>query len=163
MTKTNLPTLAEIATDPGAVSTLPLDALEAILFAADAQKATADAARNAVRTTLEKRYGERAAQAYLAEGKDTGTVHIHEGDFDLVCDRVKKVEWDQAELRAIGDKIAEAGDDPFEYLEQTLKMEERRFTALPASIAKVFAPARTVKPGPLTIKIVHRVEAARAA
>jgi hypothetical protein len=159
----NLPTLEQIETDPSVLDKLPIEALAAITDTAKEAKARADTAAKAVTALLERRYGDRIAELYRAEAKDTGSVHIFEGDFDLQIERSKKVEWDQAALAAAGDKIAASGDDPHEYLTVRFGVEERKFTSWPTHIRAVFEPARSVKPGPTTIKIVRVGEVGRRA
>lgn len=153
MTKSNLPSLSDLARDPDVAKGVELDAIEALLAQCAEQAATASAAKKTLITEVEGRYD--FSGAYLREEKDTGTVHIQADGYDLAGDRPKKVKWDQAELKAIAARIEAAGDDPTEYLDITYTMQERRYTALPASMAKVFAPARTVEPGALTIKMVR--------
>jgi hypothetical protein len=160
---TNLPKLEAIAADPGLLKSLELDALAALTEAARESKAVAEAVAKAITAEIEDRYSAKISEAYRAEAKDTGTVHIFDGPFDLTIDRTKRVEWDQALLSEAGDKIAAAGDDPLEYLERKLSVSERKFTAWPAHIRAVFEAARTVKPGPLTVKIGRRVGMGREA
>ena len=61
----------------------------------------------------------------------------------------------QKKIRETFDFFRSAGDDPEDYLDLTLTIQERRYTALPASIARTFEPARTVKPGNPTFKLVR--------
>ena len=47
------------------------------------------------------RYGDRAAAARRAEGKDTGTVRFDDDEVTVIADLSKKVDWDQAELATL--------------------------------------------------------------
>lgn len=157
MTKThNRPSLDDFLADPACLRGQPLGVL-AVLF--DETKALADKASVAKKTLtaeMERRYGAVVDLKYRADGKDTGTVRLPDGDFEIVAERTKKVEWDQGALRAAVDAIASSGDDPAEYVRSTLTVEERAFTAWPSHIRAVFEPARTLKPGALTMKIVAK-------
>ena len=62
-------------------------------------------------TALEVRYAARAAEARRAFGKDTGTVRLADGDFTVLADLPKRVEWDQTQLAAMVERIRAAGDD----------------------------------------------------
>ena len=65
----------------------------------------------------------------------------------MIADLAKRIDWDQAKLAQIADNIASAGEDPAEFIETTLKVSERKYTALPESWRKGFDPARTVRTG----------------
>ena len=98
-------------------------------------------------TALEVRYATRAAEARRACGKDTGTVRLADGDYTVVADLPKRVDWDQEKLAAMVARIRAAGDDPAEYVDLVYKVPERKYTALPESWRKGFEPARTVRTG----------------
>jgi hypothetical protein len=149
----NTPTIQEIAEDPNRLKGLPLAMLAELTEEAKAAKSLADIVGKAISSEIENRFAEPIADAYKADGKDCGTVHIIAEGFDLTCDRAKRVDWNQEILSSAGDKIAETGDNPLEYLDRKLSVSESKFNAWPAHIRAVFEPARTVRPGPLTIKL----------
>ena len=70
--------------------------------------------------------------------------------------RAKKVEWSQEDLKTIRERIAAANDNPDDYIEVSLNVPERKFTAWPESIQSTFAPARTVKPGSVSVKVTRK-------
>jgi hypothetical protein len=96
---------------------------------------------------LDYKYGEEARDRRLADGKDSGRVRLDDGDFVIVADLSKRVEWDQRELAAVIARIRDAGDDPAEYVKTRLEVSERAYTAWPQRIRAIFEPARTVKLG----------------
>jgi len=104
-------------------------------------------------TAMEMRYATRAAEARRACGRDTGTVRIIDGDYTVVADLPKRVDWDQAKLAAMAERIAESDENPAEFIETKLTVSERKYTALPGSWRKGFETARTVRPGTLKITI----------
>src|SRR5690606_27434028 len=105
-------------------------------------------------TALEVRYATRAADARRLQMKDTGTVRFSDGDFTVVADLPKRVDWDQQKLAAIIERIRATGDDPAQYVDLTVNVPERKYTAWPDAIRAVFEPARTVKTGALRIELV---------
>ena len=105
-------------------------------------------------TALEVRYANRAAEARRACGKDTGTVRLADGDYTVVADLPKRVDWDQEKLAAMVARIRAAGDDPAEYVDLSFKVPERKYAAWPEAIRQGFEPARTVRPGTLKVEIV---------
>ena len=58
----------------------------------------------------------------------------------------------------IAENIASAGEDPAEFIETTLKVSERKYTALPESWRKGFEPARTVRTGKPKFRLVLNEE-----
>ena len=65
----------------------------------------------------------------------------------VVADLPKRVDWDQALITGVVERIRAAGDDPTQYVDIAIKVPERKYTAWPESIRTAFAPARTVKTG----------------
>lgn len=159
----NTPTVQDIAEDPGRLSGLPLAVLAQLTDEAKGLKVLADVASKAIGAEIENRFNDAIAFAYRNEGKDTGTVHVERDGFDIEAARTKKVEWDQAALAGLHSKITAQGDDPSEYLKVSYGVDERAYTAWPSHIRASFEPARTVRPGPLTIKLTPAKAESRAA
>ncbi|ALN83033.1 hypothetical protein [Lysobacter antibioticus] len=119
----------------------------------DLKKQTADALATAkanadwIDRALDLRYGQIAAQQRLAADKDTGTVTFADGDIRVSVQLPKKVEWDQAQLARIVERIRAAGKDPAEFVEVTYRISETRYNAWPASLRTSFDAARTLKMG----------------
>lgn len=156
MTNRNLPSLRSIALDPGVLNELSLDTLDALQSEAEAENKIISAAKRAIVACLERRYGDAITAAFSFQGKDFGTVHITDGAYDLEVNVPKKVEWSQDALASARSKIIDSGDDADEYVRVTLSVDERAYTAWPSHIRSVFEPARTVKPGSMTIKLALR-------
>ena len=57
-------------------------------------------------------------------------------------------------LAAIVERIRAAGDEPAEYVETSFKVAERNYGAWPTAIREGFEPARTVRPGQLSIQLL---------
>ena len=87
---------------------------------------------------------DKAKIAFLASGKDTGTIHITEEGFDVAVEVKKTVKWDQVELLKAFDSLPI--DTAKHYCSMELKIEERKYTNAPPDIQAVFLPARTVVP-----------------
>ena len=147
-TPDDLPALsvADIAALPVEVLAILQHELEERLKHDKAIKTRFDAA-------LAARYSERASEARRACGKDTGTVRLADGDHTVVADLPKRVSWDQATLATIAQQIAAGGQDPSEFIETTLKVPERQYTALPADWRRMFDRARTVGSGTPSIRL----------
>jgi hypothetical protein len=150
----NTPSVDDMLNMPtGELAQLPVEflaSLQAELTHATKQLKSATARFS---TALEVRYATRAAEARRACGKDTGTVRLVDGDYTVVADLPKRVDWDQEALAAMVARIRAAGDDPAQYVDITIKVPERKYTAWPDAIREGFEPARTVRTGTLKVTL----------
>ena len=138
----------------GEIAQLPVELLAALQREIDAAAKQMKSVTARFSTALEVRYAARAAEARRACGKDTGTVRLVDGDYTVVADLPKRVEWDQAKLAAMVERIRAAGEDPAEYVETSFKVSERSYAAWPEAIRQGFEPARMVRTGTLKIAIL---------
>jgi hypothetical protein len=104
------------------------------------------------------RYGDRAAAARRAEGKDAGTVRFEDGEVTVVAELAKRVDWDQAELATLVAAIRAEDEDPGEYVDTVYRVPERKYAAWPRHIRTAFERARTAKTGRPTFKLSLRQE-----
>ena len=150
----NTPSLDDMLNMPtGELAQMPVEllaALQAELAHATKQLKSATARFS---TALEVRYATRAAEARRACGKDTGTVRLVDGDYTVVADLPKRVDWDQEKLAQIAQNIADSDEDPAEFIDTKLSVSERKYTALPEARRKGFEPARTVGFGKASFKL----------
>lgn len=136
------------------IAQLPVELLAILQRDVDERIKRDKAAKARLDGALTVRYATRAAEARRACGKDTGTVRLVDGDYTVVADLPKRVDWDQAKLAAMVERIRAANDNPAQYVDITIKVPERKYTAWPDAIREGFEPARTVRPGALKIEIV---------
>ena len=150
----NIPSITDMLNLPtGELAQLPLDLLATLQGELDHAAKQLKAASVKFSTALEVRYATRAAEARRACGKDTGTVRLVDGDYTVVADLPKRVDWDQEKLAQIAVNIADSGEDPAEFIETKLSVSERKYGALPEAWRKGFEPARTVKTGALKVTL----------
>jgi len=138
---------------PQEIAGLPVELLAILQREIDERLKRDKAAKTRLDAALTVRYATRAAEERQAQAKDTGTVRFDDGDFTVVADLPKRVEWDQAQLAAMVERIRAAGDDPAEYVDIAFKVPERKYAAWPDAIRQGFEPARTVKTGALKVEI----------
>ncbi len=129
------------------IAQLPVDLLATLQSVVDERIRHNKAAQARLDGALTVRYAVRAAEARQAAGKDTGTIRFDDGDFTVVADMPKKVDWDQDMLATLVERIRTDGADPAEYVDVTFTVPERKFSAWPAQIRETFEPARTVRTG----------------
>ena len=108
---------------------------------------TLDTAAEEISRQIEAIITAPLSEARLREGKDTGVINLEIDGVPIKQDVPKTVDWDQSKLAGIVDTIRKAGDDPSQYVQVKYSVPETNFKAWPDAIRKVFAPARTVKPG----------------
>jgi hypothetical protein len=142
----------------GEIAALPADLLAVLQEEAEDAAKAARALADWLNGAIALRYADRAAAARRAEGKDTGTVRLDDGEVTVIADVPKKVKWDQATLGKVVARIRAAGDDPAEYVETTFRVPERKYGAWPAAIREGFEAARTLKPGKPTFRLTLRAE-----
>ncbi len=150
----NTPSLDDMLNMPtGELAQMPVELLAALQAElAHATKALKSATAR-FSTALEVRYATRAAEARRACGKDTGTVRLVDGDYTVVADLPKRVDWDQEKLAQIAQNIADSDEDPAEFIDTKLSVSERKYTVLPEAWRKGFEPARTVGFGKASFKL----------
>ena len=105
------------------------------------------------------KYGDLAQKVRRAEGKDTGTVRLQDGPVTVVAELAKRVDWDQATLANLVERIRADGADPAEYVDIAFSVPERKYTAWPTDIRQEFEPARTVRTGKPKFRLLLGEEA----
>jgi len=141
---------------------LPMSEIVALPAAelARLQKEAEDALRKAKLTTawldgaLTQKYAEGSRAARADAAKDFGVARFSDGEFTVVADLSKKVDWDQSQLSALMDRIAADGENPRDYIEVSLRVSERKYASWPPYIRKAFEPARTVSAGRETFELI---------
>ncbi|MBF0182381.1 MAG: hypothetical protein HQM03_20385 [Magnetococcales bacterium] len=103
-----------------------------------------------------RRFGEQAAAIRQESGKSFGIIRFQDGDVEIAMDLPKRPSWDQAKLAGIVQTIRDAGDDPAQYVDTSFDVSERKYTAWPENIRRVFEPARVVKSGKPSFKLIVR-------
>ena len=150
----NTPSVDDMLNMPtGELAQMPVELLAALQAELDHAGKLLKAATARFSTALEVRYATRAAEARRACGKDTGAVRLMDGDYTVVADLPKRVDWDQEVLAQIARNIAESGEDPAEFIDTKLTVSERKYGALPEAWRKGFEPARTVRTGTLKVTL----------
>ena len=137
----------------GDMAQMPVELLASLQVELDHASKQLKAATARFSAALEVRYATRAAEARRACGKDTGTVRLADGNYTVVADLPKRVDWDQEKLAQIARNIADSGEDPAEFIDTKLTISERKYGALPEAWRKGFEPARTVKVGALKVSL----------
>ena len=105
-----------------------------------------------------RKWATLAAQARQSAGKDTGTIRLSEGGYQIVCGLSKRVKWDQGALKTALDSLSP--EDARHFAKVEIKIDERKFDAAPASIRNVLAVARTVETGKPTFTIEPKAQEA---
>lgn len=135
------------------LSALPAEQLALLQEDAHAALEASRSLKEWIDGAIAARYGERAQALRLAQGKDTGAVRFEDGAVTVACELPKKVEWDQARLGRIVERIVASGEAPDQYVDITFKVAERKYTAWPDAIRASFEPARVVRTGKPTFRL----------
>ena len=98
----NTPTPDDLtALSAAEIAALPVELLAVLKHEIDERLKRDKAAKARFDAGLAVRYADRAAEERQAAGKDTGTVRFDDGDFTIVADLPKRVDWDQDKLAAM--------------------------------------------------------------
>ena len=150
----NRPKINDVGAMPIAdIIQLPAEHLALLQEDASANLEAAKRLKDWIDGAITHRYAERAINARRTEHKDTGTIRFLDDTVTVIADLPKKIDWDQALIAEVIERIRVGGDDPAEYVEISFKVPERKYTAWPESIRATFAPARTVKTGKQTFRL----------
>ena len=150
----NIPSVDDMLNMPaGELAQMPVEMLAALQAELDHAGKQLKAATTRLSAALEVRYATRATEARRACGKDTGTVRLVDGDYTVVSDLPKRVDWDQEQLAQIARNIADSGEDLAEFIDTKLAVSERKYGALPEAWRKGFEPARRVGSGKASFKL----------
>ena len=154
--RNNLPSLDALrAMHVGEITALPADVLAVLQDEADAALKSAKTLKDWLDGAIALKFGEPAHEARAALAKDTGTIRFADGAVTIIADLPKKIEWDQARLSAIVETIRAAGDDPRQYVEISFSVPERAYGAWPDAIRRAFEPARTLRTGKPTFRLLR--------
>lgn len=145
-----------LQTTPAEAAKLPVTMYAELLRQADAVQEFAKSVREFADASSELRYAEVAQHARTVEGRDFGVVRIEDAGHTVVCDTRKIVDWDQDQLKQLAAKITAAGDDPYLYMEVSLKVQESKYQAWPPVLSEQFQSARTVRPGKTSYRFERR-------
>jgi hypothetical protein len=155
--ETNRPHLEDVGHMPiGEIAVLPVDHLALLQEDAAAALEASRQLKEWIDAAIVLRFSDRAQVLRCEAGKDTGTVRFEQDGVTVVADLPKKVDWDQRLVADVVERIRASGEDPGEYVDITIKVPERKYTAWPANIRAAFAPARTVKTGKPSITLSLR-------
>ena len=148
MTIPNHITLGDLRTmQIAAIVALPPEQLALLQDAASEALRSAKATSDWLDGAIALKYGDQAQDARRVEGKYTGTVRLQDGPVTVVAEIPKRVDWDQAMLAGLVERIRADGADPAEYVDIAFSVPERKYTAWPKDIRQEFEPARTVRTG----------------
>lgn len=114
-------------------------------------------AQQVVQGALTARHAAQARAQLREEGKDTGTTHIFDGEFDISVEIGKDVKYEPKGLAELVSRIEASGGDPLEFVEIKYSVPERKYQSWPKNLRESFERLRTVTPKAPRFTI-HRIE-----
>lgn len=106
----------------------------------------------AVNTQISEATTAKLQQLRDLSGKEFGVLHLTMDGIKVSQTVTKKVTWDQAKLNDLFTRIQASGDEPRNYMKLELKVGEKEYDKFVPGIKTIFAEARTVTPGAVTVK-----------
>lgn len=141
------------SSDSWTLSALPIDQLEMLVTEAKTAADEATATLKKLDAAVSIRFNDAAADARRDDGKDTGTVRLTEGDYEVIANLPKKVRWDQNKLPDLLDKLPLSRKVLEKLVKVEIKIDERSYLALPPGHQAVLMAARSVETGKPTFDI----------
>lgn len=123
---------------------IPPDMLRELQNDLKTEQMTLDLLKGRVNRAFQVRYGDTMEGA---REKDTGVCRILDGDYEIIQEIPKRVDWDQKKLNAVLDQLHAEGDNPYDYVEVKVKVPERKWAVWPQSVRDRFLAARQEKSG----------------
>lgn len=136
---------------PSAVAEFPTSLLADLSRQLDAAQNHVKKLKTVLDAGIDEKFSATADTLRSAEGKDTGTVRIVDGEYVVIANLPKRPKWDQKQLVQIFNDM-----DPAlaaHYAKAEYKVDERKFTAAPPDIHEKLMAARTVETGKPSYKI----------
>ncbi|HMQ93249.1 MAG TPA: hypothetical protein PKA33_18550 [Amaricoccus sp.] len=160
MTIPNHITLDDLPTMPvGEIAAQAGDQLALLKQEADERLRSAKTLCDWLDGAIALKYGDQAQEVRRGDGKDTGTVRLQDGQVTVVAELPKRIDWDQAMLAGLVERIRADGADPAEYVDIAFSVPERKYTSWPKDIRQEFEPARTVRTGKPKFRLLLGEEA----
>lgn len=129
----------------GSLANYKAEQLYDLLNQAKEELSRAQITKEWLESAIALKYSEQIRTKRLRLEKDSGVVHIEDGDYKLTSNVAKKVEWDQAALAKIASHIALGGKNIDDYLKIYYKVSEKSYNSWSDGVRKLFQPARTIR------------------
>lgn len=153
----NRVTLNQLRTMPlSEAQTIPLDQLQMLQEDIDETESQIKFDKALIQTVLDNRFGMEANAIRLRAGKDTGSVSVRAGEFNIQAELSKVIKWEQSFLAKAAETIVGWGSNPDDYMKVERKVSEAAYNAWPPEIRAIFTPARTVTAGKPKYTIVTK-------
>ncbi|NRB10181.1 MAG: hypothetical protein HRU35_00980 [Rickettsiaceae bacterium] len=138
----------------GMVAKYPSKKLFELLTVANKELDRAKKASQWIEAAISLRFQERVQAKRMRLSKNTGVVHVEEDDFRFSSDIPKKVVWHQSYLARVVNDLKASGHNSSDYVDIIYKISENKYSSWPNSLQEIFKPARTVKVGNPTCKLI---------
>lgn len=100
-----------------------------------------------LRAVLEARYGRRAKAELRKYGKGHGQVTFADGAVKVAARHPMSWSWSQDKLDQAWQRLKDLGEEPTEYIQQTLSASRDLITKGPAWLRQILEPACEGRPG----------------
>ena len=107
------------------IMTLPLSELDLIKQELEEAINDLDAYKDKLDDALNMRFMRKTQQLLNKDGRDSGTVHFEEEEYEVTVNLPKKVVWDQEKLAAIIQDIPQTERD--KYIDTIYKIHEQHY------------------------------------
>lgn len=113
---------------------------------------------DSAKAELLRRRKDEITQLLKAKDEPYGDVTITVGNHQVKVTTPKKVEWNSEQLAAMAKQMESENVDPRLYMKIEYGVSETVYKQWPTEMKDYFMPARTVKPGTVSIKVAEAKE-----
>lgn len=125
------------------------------LLEAEADETAASLAIKKLKNELLNRKTAEIKAAYSEKTEPFGVVNLNIAGKIIKIDTPKKTEWDQSKLESLWNQMVADKADPKQYIKVKYDVSETAFKSWGDNLKAFFIPARTVKAGNPSLKIVE--------
>ena len=136
-----------------AYDNLPLARLDASLKSVNDEISALENVKKQIEGAITARVEPAVMAARDELQKYEGTVRAVVEDIEVVHTIPKRVEWDTNKLDDLSGEIVALGLDPSDWIEFTLSVPEKKYSAAPANLRGLLDQARTLKHGKAKIEL----------
>lgn len=138
----------------GTIVKYRVEELHKLLFEVSRELERAKRTKQWIEAAIAIKYEEQMCAKRIRLAKDNGVIHLEDDDFKVTCDIPKKVEWNQELLAKVAKDIVLGGGNLIDYIETRYNVPERLYNGWPESVRSLFTPARSIRLGRPTYKLV---------
>lgn len=125
----------------------PLPLLVEILDHVTEELAAVEKRKSEIKSAIERRVADAVTKARAELNKAEGTIHAVVEGCEVTSVIPKSIKWDEKALNIAADAMVKLNLDPFDWIDFSPSVSEKKFDCMPKNVRDLVLPARTLKHG----------------